>query len=110
MECFTTFLIFLFVLYCVNSDRVNSWFSSPPKPPSQDPKPTQTPMPTPPSLISCPACHEKVSSIADFCPHCGRPTEYKMTNDKIRAFMNIEQERRDHYDIFKRISRIFGGK
>jgi hypothetical protein len=108
MEAFYFFVIMAFAVFLANGAKL-PFSSRPPKPPPKQNRKPINRMPTS-NLISCPDCAGQHSRLAEMCPHCGRPTELKVGSDLFKTVTKNEQDRIDHYNPFKRISRIFGGK
>ena len=44
------------------------------------------------ALIECPECKQQVSTIADYCPHCGYPINYHKMLDIIAPKKPISYE------------------
>lgn len=46
------------------------------------------------ALIECPDCHNKISSLAEICIHCGRPINTKKTkHDNVREVYVVNNKK-----------------
>jgi predicted amidophosphoribosyltransferase len=46
------------------------------------------------ALTTCPDCGKSISTLATFCPGCGRPMKYQMADDAMDITAEIAEGKR----------------